>query len=295
MKKKIILGLSLSILTLAGYAQNKIDLSDLEMPSSPAFILLDVAPTSIDRPTTTKAFSTSILNSINQNNGTPENYALEFAPYWFFKHEKLDALGYWGIKKTLDGTKQRPFSQVRYGNISFATVKPSNTTDSAGSMQELTNMSFGIRTTLIQYRSTKDVKDLVALHQAHAARLSQINNDPNLTPDEVLEKLKNDTFLSENAEKIKAVLNRKPVFALDFAGAAAWSFTNNNYNSIDVNRAGAWLTANYSGALKKNSADNYLNIYAVSRLMRDNNTLNEAGQLSSSNVFDAGGKNRIPN
>ena len=101
-------------------AQADIKLEDLKMPNSPAFILLDVAPTSIDRPTTTKAFSTSILNNVNKNNGIPQNYAVEFTPYWFFKHPNLSAFKYWGYDK--DKAIQKTGAQAKYLSVSFATV-----------------------------------------------------------------------------------------------------------------------------------------------------------------------------
>lgn len=293
MKKKISSILSLLLIPILGFSQTEINLNDLEMPSSPAFILLDVAPTSIERPTTTKAFSTSVLNSISENNGIPENFALEFAPYWFFKHKKLNALNYWGVKKTTDGIKRKAFSQARFGNISFATVKTSSSIDSIGTLKQFSNMSLGFRTSLIQVRAKKDNEELIRLNQIHIERISAINNDPNLSPDEIFDLLENDEILTPNAEKIKDLLKRKPVFAVDLAGAAAWSFMDNNYNSIDINRLGVWMTVNYSQSLNKkgkSSLDDYLNFYLVGRFMQDNNIYNSDGLLISSYVFDSGGK-----
>lgn len=293
MKMKIIISLSLLSTFFYANAQQEIDLNNLEMPSSPAFILLDVNPTSIERPTTTKAFSTSVLNSINQNNGIPENYALEFAPYWFFKHKKINALNYWGIKKSIDENRSKGFSQARFGNISFATVKTSNLIDSIGTIQDLTNMSLGIRTTLIQVRSKNDLQKLIDLNQIHVERLSQINNDITATPEELIKKMQNDEVLSKNADKIKEVLNRKPVFSVDLAAAGAWAFLANDYGSININRMGAWLTLNYSKSLNKKDVidkKNYINIYAIARVMQDNNTLDNNHNIVSSDVFDSGGK-----
>lgn len=293
MKKITVLLITICIISVKANAQNELTLDNLEMPSSPAFILLDVAPTSIERPKTTKAFSTSILNSLNKNNGIPENYAIEFAPFWFFKHAKLNAINYWGFKKTTRGNKPAPFSQARFGNLSFATVKSSNMIDSLGTTQELTNMSFGFRTTLIQIRNKTDVNKLVLLNLNHVSRISDIMSDGRLSKADIFIALEKDKQLKESNEEIKNVLSRKPVFAVDLAGATAWSFSDNNYNSIDVNRMGAWLTLNYAQTLQKKNEkikNDYLNIYVLARLMQDNNVLGNENKIISSNVFDSGGK-----
>jgi hypothetical protein len=100
--------------------QTEINLNDLQAPNSPAFILLDVAPTLIERPTSSKAFATSIINSIAENNGIPQNYAVEFTPFWFFKHPEFTAYKYYGINE--NGSKKKPFSSSRMTAISLAYV-----------------------------------------------------------------------------------------------------------------------------------------------------------------------------
>jgi len=272
---------------------NEVALEDLKLPSSPAFILLDVAPTSIDRPTTTKAFSTSILNSINENNGIPENYAIDFAPYWFFKHKKLNAMNYWGFSKTKDGNFQKPFSQARYGNISFATVKSQITMDTLGTMKDISNIALGFRTTIIQWRAEKDIDDLVIYNNKHVERLSQLTNDPNISPIDLIRTLESDKILSDCNKNIANVLNSKPVLALDFAGAGSWSFEDNTYSTVLSNRAGVWLTLNFAQSMnkKENRAKNdYFNIYLTCRLLNDNNVLSEDGSLTSSTILDSGGR-----
>lgn len=272
---------------------NEIKLEDLKFPSSPAFILLDVAPTSIERPTTTKAFSTSILNSISANNGIPQNYAIDFAPYWFFKHKKLNAMNYWGFKKTMVGNDQKPFSQARFGNISFATIKSQVTVDTIGTMKEISNIAFGFRTTLFQWRASKDIEDLIAYNNQHVERLSQLMSDPNIPLHELFKALEADKILSDCNKNIARVLNRKPLFALDFAGASSWSFEDNTYSTIKTNRSGAWLTLNYAQSLNKKENRNkndYLNLYLTGRLLNDNNVLTEDAIISTSTIFDSGGK-----
>lgn len=64
----------------AGYAQtNTVKLSDINVPTSPAFVFTDKAPSSIEKPTDPKAFSLNLVNLF-------EGGAIEFTPYWFVNH-----------------------------------------------------------------------------------------------------------------------------------------------------------------------------------------------------------------
>src|SRR4051812_40022897 len=98
---------SLAILTLClgaalpswGQVSDSLELKDLEVPNSPGFILLDKSPTIIERPNSTRAFMVSALNSFTDNSGLPKNYAVEFTPFWFFKHPHMTSYKYMGYNK----------------------------------------------------------------------------------------------------------------------------------------------------------------------------------------------------
>jgi len=274
------------------YAQSEISLENLKIPSSPAFVLLDVAPSSIDRPTTTKAFSTSILNSVNENNGIPANYAIDFAPYWFLKHKNLNALNYWGIRKTTEGPRQTVFSQARFGNISFASVKSKIVADTNGTSKSLDNIALGLRTTIVQIRNEADKNLLIDLNTKAVTRMADLMSDPMISPADLIEILEKDSALLIYNQEIADVLKRKPQFAIDIAAAGSWSFEDIDYNSVKSNRASMWLTFNYSTLLNKSDRlqNKYLNIYAITRISNDNNSLNSEGALSKATVFDSGGK-----
>jgi hypothetical protein len=62
-----------------GSGQASID--DLKAPASPAFVVLDVAPTKVERPQAVRPLVLSALAAAGDN-GLPSNYAVEFAPYW---------------------------------------------------------------------------------------------------------------------------------------------------------------------------------------------------------------------
>lgn len=67
-----------SVISLSIYAQPKID--ELNIPSSPAFVLLDESPANIEKPTNPKALALSLIN-VWEGSG-----AMEFTPYWLYDH-----------------------------------------------------------------------------------------------------------------------------------------------------------------------------------------------------------------
>src|SRR5215210_5367154 len=91
MLKKFCLALVLLAVAADALAQSdkKVAIDDLSAPQSPAFILLGVAPTSVERPDTPKALGLNFLDKVATGNGFPRNYALQVAPYWLASHPNL--------------------------------------------------------------------------------------------------------------------------------------------------------------------------------------------------------------
>lgn len=291
--KKILSSIIAVVMACHVFPQGELQLEDLQMPASPAFVLLDVAPSSIERPTTIKAFTTSLVNNITENNGIPENYAVDFAPFWFFKHKNLTAMKYWGVNTDGNDYKETPFSQARFGSFSMASVRSMIPDDSSTIEVSVNNLAFGIRTCLFQIRGSEAVDELVKLNKKYKDRIRKISQDPLIPPGDQANAIANDEDLLKTIGDIQAVLKRKPVFAIDLAASGAWSFGNNDYKSVNTNRWGAWLIFSYAQTLNKKETvdkDNYLNIYATARFLSDHNYLNEAGNLSTANMSDVGGK-----
>jgi hypothetical protein len=56
---------------------------DVTVPDAPAFTILGVSPTQIERPTNPTALAVSLLSAASsETNFIPNNYALQVAPYW---------------------------------------------------------------------------------------------------------------------------------------------------------------------------------------------------------------------
>src|SRR4051812_38298715 len=113
MKTKSIIILFLITVRLFSQENNSIKITDLELPNAPAFTILDFSPTIITTPSTTQAFTLSLINSINTSKGFPTDYALEFTPYWVLSQKKRNLTDY-VIKEN-----QRTYSKP-YKNLSFS-------------------------------------------------------------------------------------------------------------------------------------------------------------------------------
>src|SRR2546428_11903804 len=78
-----VLALASSALAAAGAAQTAPGgLEELRTPTSPAFVLLDLTPSAVERPTTPKALAASLLAATGDLQFLPRNYAIDVAPYW---------------------------------------------------------------------------------------------------------------------------------------------------------------------------------------------------------------------
>lgn len=114
---------------------NEITFQNLETPSSPGLILLDNAPSSIERPTTPQGFGTSLLGFFQGTGG-----AIEFAPFWLTTHPKL----------TAEKMYKNKFPVLYNFSVSAATVKSDNSNYVAG----------GLRTRLFQSYDKNNLKKL---------------------------------------------------------------------------------------------------------------------------------------
>src|SRR5262245_42359826 len=86
-------GLMVASLMLAGEANARDDqppsFNSLRTPTSPAFTLLGIEPTSVERPNTPSSLAASLLNQTAGFSTLPRDYALEFSPYWLVGHPRL--------------------------------------------------------------------------------------------------------------------------------------------------------------------------------------------------------------
>jgi hypothetical protein len=287
------------IVVVFGQKLDSLTLKDLEIPNSTGFILLDKSPTTIERPNSSRAFILSAFNSFTENNGIPKNYAVDFTPFWFFKHPNMTSYKYMGYDINKD--KQRIFKDFKKMSLSFAFV---TTTDSAAKNQ-INNWSFGLRTNILSIRSPKDISDFKAANKRVVMYLKSMDEQmiaKGITPElfirnkpEYDKKLK-EFFASKEQDStvakndLRNILSRKAMFAIDCALGYNSFFLDKNYSDGHFGRFGAWLTMNYSQNIFRKSNDkNYLSIYALGRYMSDGTKM-ENNKYILQNFYDFGGK-----
>src|SRR6185295_1042567 len=62
---------------------------DMSVPESPAFTVLGVTPETVIRPTSPRAFATSLLNGVDQNGNFQSGLAMDFVPYLLLAGDEL--------------------------------------------------------------------------------------------------------------------------------------------------------------------------------------------------------------
>ncbi|UCD18314.1 MAG: hypothetical protein JSV44_05225 [Candidatus Zixiibacteriota bacterium] len=148
--KSLILRLFVMILTLAAImapiraeppgtnADSILPFDMLLAPPSPGFVLLGGEPSSVERPGTPTDLALSILNRTEDLNVFPEDFALEFAPYWLFFGRQIDYREYEADKP---GTNLLQTLSLSFATTSEAAFGPDTTSSS---------VALGIRFSLLR-------------------------------------------------------------------------------------------------------------------------------------------------
>ncbi len=259
------------------------DAVNLEIPNAPAFVLLDAAPTTIQRPNSSRALGISLIQDI-ANDGILDDISVEVTPFWMTRSLKRSALSFYGIDKNL---KQYPFSKLKLASISAAYVK---------SPDSIINISMGARATVFELKRKSDIIDYYDTYTEIEKLTTKIldfqdeyeethpepdcendGTDSNCTKQwEVYnnglinflqEKIKERAGKYGYTSKMQEIINRKPAFALDVAVAYNQRFSEDHFNDNGFGRFGVWGTAAASVFLDQ-SKFNYLNIYGFVRYLK---------------------------
>lgn len=190
--------------SVIGFSQQSIN--DLQIPTSPALVLMDVSPSSIEKPTNPKALSLNLLNLV-------QGGAVEFTPYWFKDHA--------GYTFTSYANQKFPFLQTLA--FSAATNRSASGTD----------LGVGFRTQLFRYFSPVRRKDL------EAARLEVVTLLSNPVPD------LNENAIKAAGNYIRE-LKTKPTINIEMAGAYTGSSVGSVYKNLAATKSGVWLHFRWS-------------------------------------------------
>ncbi|WP_264564952.1 hypothetical protein [Flavobacterium sp. N3904] len=205
----------LSFCTLSA---QEIEIKDLKSLNAPGFQILDIAPNTIDKPANPKAFAASLMSLTSSGTALPQNFALEIAPYWFFKTKNATVSQYLNIK---EDNKSNTFSGIfNKMSISLASVYSDST---SGSLIENTNyISFGVRTNLVTYRNEQQNHKLKMALENFSKRIIQLRpNQKNVDSLEIaLNATKNKIrklfteLTNEKNDSIKKIINENYVNAI---------------------------------------------------------------------------------
>jgi hypothetical protein len=160
-------------------------LNSLATPDSPAFVILGVSPTTVQRPTTPNAVAASLLSAFGSNGQTlAPNYALEVAPYWLWSHPETS---FDDVAKNSFSTpiQTLTLSLATTGSgteTSLTTASPAVTVAGAPSVATTPKAALGLRTTLVQGVVDKSAllpctKQLTAQADFVAVSLNQKEHD----------------------------------------------------------------------------------------------------------------------
>lgn len=297
--KQLILGIFLmpTILSFAQQSEinDSISIEDLAIPNSPALMLLDKAPSSIDNPINAKALIVSIANSIDDDAKIPLNYGVEFSPLWYLRNTNMNVYKFAGINETND--KVNIFSELRNASVS---VGFSSNQDTLTNMN-INNVSYGARANLITIRQknySKRVKKHIESIQNELINFSEKKDRPifdieNETWEEYRKKdekwfSKNVKTLKSNKDSLQNIITEKPLFLLSIAYGKNTVFDNNDFTTNRFGRSAIWSTASSSLKLTK-SNNKYLNIYVMARnIMDPGEIVNE--EITKTSKFDIGSK-----
>jgi hypothetical protein len=247
--------------------------NSVRTPVSPAFVLLGIAPTSVERPNTPADLALSILNRAATLTGLPRDVALEVSPYWLVKHPTLT----WEE----DSTRGIATSLLRTMTISVATADLGTETRPVG------GLAVGLRAALASGRLSQEtitqLRRLGSMLTQESVLLSELKEAKRQELDDALTtrlrgaRSKADTvrlvsqrdtamgdFLKHlldsdgdiDPERYRAAVDstdalfgdlalNRTGFVLEVAGGLVWAAPGDVVDSARVGRWGAWVTAGY--------------------------------------------------
>jgi hypothetical protein len=207
MKKVILFLIATGTYTLC-FSQTDIKLSDLYVPTAPGFVLADKSPSSVEKPSTPKAFGISLLNLY-------QGGAVEVTPFWLTNKPTYTFQDWIKKKNTIIETL----------NLSIATFKTDTTS----------NVSAGIRTQVLRIYSKKHLETLTHKEDEIIGLLTTRDSAGNI----------NEKAIQKAADELE-LIQRKGIFAVEFAAALIGSSNNNSYKQLSSNKSGVWANIRWS-------------------------------------------------
>lgn len=261
-----------------------ISLDLLKSPASPAFNILGIAQSDIERPTDLKTFALSIQNATNNFTSLPESYAFQVAPFLMgrkqyslnefdsnrtaFKQSFQLSAGYTFIgpkgKEKVDSLKT---TKIGLG-IKFSIIRPKWTEKTRTRYQALRAAQVAL---IADMRSFEQKHGSYTILEEKKKQVKELELIRNRTPEQqerfmlLLQEIRE--LDATMGREYAAILNKADAFAaakkaatafkterkgffLDFSGGFALDFPDNRFNYSKMYRGGAWLTGGHENGNK---------------------------------------------
>lgn len=205
-------------------------LDDVKTPVSPAFVILGVAPTAVERPTTPRAVGLALIsgNTSSSGGGLPRDLALEVAPYWLSERPALtfaqyDHPSFW---QSLQQT----------ASISVATKNGTEVTNGTSTTQIPSIGGLGLRASWTLGDTSPLEQQVLAGYHAKAKTFLLQPTRP--TDAEVSAALRPYVLAMREAMK-------QGRWIIEAAAASSALFVNNNLNQAQTQKNAIWITPSY--------------------------------------------------
>ena len=228
-------------------------LGALRTPPSPAFALLGLEPSAIERPATPADAALTLVNRL-RDGVVPRNFAFETSPYWLVGRPNLTWQG--------DISRKIHESLARTTSISVGTAETG--TDAA----PVSSLALGVRTFLVSGRMNQATQQaltdlertlqasgdvfLALMRKEGLTQLGVERANRTITPeayDAAVLRLaetvrKSDAYLKTLAD-VKDVAAKREGFFLEIAAGLLWNFPNANWEAKEFRKRALWLTPSY--------------------------------------------------
>jgi len=225
---------SFLLLPLAAAAQSTTTIDDLKTPPSPAFVLMGIAPSAVQEPTTPKALGASLLSAVDDSNAsaTPRNFALEFAPYWMTNHPDL----------TYDKFNEADFGQALLQSLSVS-LATTQQTAATSTTPASTLGGLGIRASwLIGKPSAVEGQIRDAIKQATTT--AAVNMGAPVPGATAAPLISSNTNLTNLIESLRSA-RYEGRWYVEAAAATTALFSGNDADHSAHQKNGFWLTPSY--------------------------------------------------
>jgi hypothetical protein len=237
------------------------EIDKLRTPVSPAFELLGVTPTAIEKPTTPSAVATSLLSSFVSGNQAilPRQYALDVAPFWLVSHPTL-TLTAAARSGGNDGTFRILWSNIEQtftvGLAAADSAFKGTTTPAVDT--SISRLGFSVRFSPVRGHLLQGCIEVVeapltAMSAAVSRRIVQIiAKSPALTAEQIedstikIQKEVRKDFADQLADPRRECLATRRGFIVDMAAATIGRYPGQSFDRGRLSAYSGWVTAGYA-------------------------------------------------